>query len=63
MNCPSCNQRMYLVKNLGTKKRGNSFYSVKRFHCDLCNIAQTKFGSGSVDEKNIKKAIDDSKKL
>ena len=59
MKCLSCNQEMVLQKKFDTKPRGKkkTKYRIQRFYCSLCDISQTQFGDGAVEELKVKNAV------
>ena len=61
MICQSCNQQMKLV----LKKKYKNFHGEKRirkFHCELCNLSETIYGTGNRDvEQNPLKITNENR--
>lgn len=54
--CPECKQPMILVKKFETKPRGRkkSKYRIRRFGCSMCDIQQTIWADGFVENMQAK---------
>lgn len=51
--CEICGAPMVLDHQFKTRKKPGTMYRVRRFKCTLCDFAETIFGDGTGDKKDI----------
>lgn len=60
--CPECKQEMTLVKKFETKPRGRqkTKYRIRRFVCSVCDIQQTIWADGVVEDMQAKQTAEEA---